>query len=411
MSRHRLLPVLAALALVIGACGGDGDGDRRDTRTPAAQTTPLVQVPRPMEPRRTLGEPEGRLRLVAFPGYVEDGSTDRGVDWVSDFEQRTGCSVQADYADTSDELVRMIRSGRYDGASVSGDATLRLIAGGNVEPINTSLLRHYRDVVPGLKGLPHNVAGEDTFGVPQGRGANVLMWNERAVDPAPASWEVVWDERSPYRGKVIAYQSPIYIADAALYLKATRPELEIASPYALDDEQLAAAIELLEGQRKILAGYWADYTEAERAFNSRDAVVGVSWQAIANLVNRGDRVKVATTLPKEGATGWSDSWMLAANARHPNCMYLWMDHVLSPEVNARIAEWFGQAPSNPRACEVTEDPEHCRVHHATDQGYWDRVAYWTTPVTSCGDERGAICNDYDDWAAAWRGVVAKRPGR
>ena len=417
MTRHLLLPAIAALALALGAaaCGGDDEAPQ-DTRGPGASVRPLAQSPRPMTPHARLGEGEGTLRLVAFPGYVEDGSTERGVDWVSGFERRTGCRVEADYADTSDELVALMRTGRYDGASVSGDATLRLVDGGDVAPINTELLRNYADVFEGLKGLPHNSPGDRVFGVAQGRGANVLMWNQDVVEPAPDSWSVVWEEDSPYAGRVIAYQSPIYIADAALYLKATRPELKIDSPYALDEEQFRAAIDLLKRQRGILGGYWADYTEAERAFNRRRAVVGASWQAIANVIAAGGRVDVATTLPKEGATGWSDSWMIAADAEHPNCMYMWMDHVLSPDVNAQIAEWFGQAPSNRRACELTEDPQHCRTYHAADEAYYDRVALWTTPMLSCGDERGLTCKPYADWVAAWaevrrEGVVPGEGGR
>ena len=402
--RHHLPIVLAALALAASACGGGDDDDKRDdTRAPGA--TPLVEPPRPIAALPRLGEPEGRLRLVAFRGYVEDGTTDREVDWVSSFERRTGCRVDADYADTSDQMVTLLRTGRYDGASVSGDATLRLVAGGDVAPVNTDLIPNYADVVDGLKGLPHNAVGGRSYGVPQGRGANVLMWNEDVVKPAPDSWSVVWDEKSPQRGKVIAYQSPIYIADAALYLKATRPDLGITSPYALNDKQFTAAVDLLKRQRKIVRGYWADYTEAEQAFSRRDVVVGVSWQAIANILDRGGRVNVATTLPKEGATGWSDTWMVASDAKSPNCMYLWMDHVLSPEVNAQMAEYFGQAPSNPAACDVTADRDHCRTYHATDEAYWRRVAFWTTPTTSCGDERGADCKDYADWVAAWADVV------
>ena len=401
--RHYAPIVLAALAFAASACGGGNDDDDDRAQPPGA--TDLVQPPRQIDALAKRGEPEGRLRLVAFPGYVEAGRADRDVDWVTPFERRTGCRVVADYAETSEQMVEMLRTGRYDGASVTGDATLRLIAGGDVAPLNTDLLTNYGDVFEGLKNLPHNSLGDRMYGVPQGRGANVLMWNEGAVDPPPDSWSVVFDQDSPQRGKVLAYQSPIYIADAALYLKATRPELKITSPYALDDKQFTAAVDLLKQQRKIVRGYWGDYTEAEEAFNRRDVTVGVGWQAIANLVDGGGKVNVGATIPKEGATGWSDTWMIASDAEHPNCMYAWMDHVLSPEVNAQIAEYFGQAPSNRRACDATSDPGHCATFHATDERYWERVAYWTTPTTSCGDERGPNCKDYADWVAAWADVV------
>ena len=177
------------------------------------------------------------MNLIAWAGYVEDGSTDPKVDWVSDFEKQTGCQVNVKIGNTSDEMVTLMRTGKYDGVSASGDATLRLIAGGDVDPVNTDLVPNYKDVFPGLKDQPHNTVDGVNYGIPHGRGANLLMFNKDVVKPAPDSWGVVFDKNSPYKGKVTAYDSPIYIADAALYLKATQPDLGIDDVYELDDKQ------------------------------------------------------------------------------------------------------------------------------------------------------------------------------
>ena len=118
-----------------------------------------------------------------------------------------------------------MRTGRYDGVSASGDATLRLIAGGDVAPVNTGLVPNYADIYAALKNQYWNSAGGKMYGIPHGRGANILMWNPKIVKQAPTSWSAVFDKNSPYKGKVTAYDSPIYIADAALYLqKPTRAE-------------------------------------------------------------------------------------------------------------------------------------------------------------------------------------------
>ena len=70
------------------------------------------------------------------------------------------------------------------------------------------------------------------YGVPHGWGANLLMYNTDVVKPAPTSWGAVFDGASDYAGKVTAYDSPIYIADAAPYLMKTQPDLGIEDPYA-----------------------------------------------------------------------------------------------------------------------------------------------------------------------------------
>ena len=139
-------------------------------------------------------------------------------------------------------------------------------------------------------------------------------------------------------------------------------------------------------------------------------MVGTTWQVIANLA-AADKVPVETTLPKEGSTGWSDTWMIAAEAEHPNCMYMWMNHIISPTANAGVAEWFGEAPSNAKSCAETSDPNHCETFHADDEEYFDQVWYWTTPTKECLDGRGAICKDYSEWVQAWtesKGVGSAR---
>ena len=105
-------------------------------------------------------------------------------------------------------------------------------------------------------------------------------------------------------------------------------------------------------------------------------------------------------LPKEGSTGWSDTWMVATNAQHPNCAYLFMNHIISPEVNAQATAYFGEAPSNAKACEI--DAAHCETYHATDESYFENVWYWSTPQAQCLDGRtDVVCKDYSEWTQAW----------
>jgi putative spermidine/putrescine transport system substrate-binding protein len=386
--RRRTFVLVTALVLALAACGGDGDGGSGGGGAPKA--TALGQ----------LGAGEGRVDLVAWAGYVEDGSTDPKVDWVTPFEKQTGCNVNVTIGNTSDEMVTLMKSGKYDGVSASGDATLRLISAGDVSPVNTDLVPNYKDVYDALKNKPHNTVDGVNYGIPHGRGANLLMWRTDVVKQAPDSWGVVFDPNSPYKGKVTAYDSPIYIADAALYLKATKPDLGITNPYELDDKQFQASVDLLKGQRSVIGEYWSDYTKEMTAFTNRNSVIGTTWQVIANLL-QGEKVPVDLTLPKEGSTGWSDTWMISSKAQHPNCMYKWMDWIVSPKANAQVAEYFGEAPANRLSCAETADKNHCATFHADDEDYFSKVAYWTTPIRNCGDNRGNTCKDYAAWVQAW----------
>jgi putative spermidine/putrescine transport system substrate-binding protein len=388
MSKRRWLGLalyVAVALLAATSCGGDDDGDEAGGTTTTEAANMLESI----------GAGEGQVNLINWAGYVEK-------DWVTPFEQQTGCKVNSKVGATSDEMVTLMRTGNYDGVSASGDATLRLIAAGDVAPVNTDLIENYEKVFEGLKDQPHNTVDGQSYGVPHGRGANLLMWRTDVVEPAPTSWSVVWEENSPYNGKITAYDSPIYIADAAVYLKATQPDLEIEDPYELDEDQFNAAVELLKTQRANIGEYWSSAAKQIQSFTNKNSVVGTTWQYQVNqLTGAKQPVPVKATLPEEGSTGWSDTWMISSKAKHPNCMYMWMNYIISPKANAMATEYFGEAPVNAEACNLTVAKNHCEIFHAQDEAYFDKVAYWKTPVADCGDDRGDVCKDYSEWTRAW----------
>ena len=394
--RTRRLAVAAAvgaLALTIAGCGSDDDGDGGGEAN-AGFTAPDLDM------KESLGEGEGKLAVLAWPGYAEDGSTDPAVDWVTPFEKETGCQVDVKTFGTSDEAVQLMKTGQYDVISASGDASLRLIAAGDVEPVNTDLIENYADVYDFLKDKPWNSVDDQMYGVPHGYCANLLMWRTDVVKPAPTDWSIVFDRAGENTGKVTAYDSPIYIADAALYLMNTQPDLGIKDPYALDEKQLDAAVALLKEQREHVGEYWSDYAKEQSAFKTGDSVVGTTWQVITNLA-QGEGTKVEAILPDQGSTGWSDTWMVGAESENKNCAYMWLDHIISPEANSAVAQWFGEAPSNSTACELAEEG-FCESYHAGDASYAEKIHYWTTPIEECLDGRTDVkCTDYSDCTKAW----------
>ena len=412
-SLRRLVAGAAMLSIVAAACGGDDDSPTAVQPTaatspatdPAATDPPVTDAPGDdMGMPTALGEGEGEVNLIAWAGYVEDGSTDPAVDWVTPFEEATGCQVNVQLGNSSDEMVQLMQTGEYDGVSASGDATLRLIAGGEVSPVNTDLIPNYADVFADLKLQKHNSVDGVPYGVPHGRGANLLVFNTDLYTTAPDSWGEMFEASTAAPGAVSIYDSPIYIADAALYLMSVQPELGITNPYSLDQTQFDAAMALLGQQKDIAGQYWALYTDQQAALEGGTALVGTTWQVIVNLA-QANGAKIDAIKPKEGATGWSDTWMISSKAAHPNCMYMWMDHIISPQANAEVAEWFGEAPSNAASCDLTADPDHCAKYHAGETEYWQDVWYWTTPEETCLDGRTDVtCVPYTEWVNAWNGL-------
>lgn len=401
MKRKSTLASAAVLALALAGCGtSDGNGgDGGDTGTAAGGfTAPDVPM------KESLGDYEGEINILAWPYYAEDGSNDPAADWVTPFEKETGCEANIKLFGTSDEAFNLMKTGAYDVVSASGDASLRLIAGGEVAPVNTDLIENYADVYDFLKERDWNSVDGQAYGVPHGYGANLLMWRTDIVKPAPTSWSSVFEKDTPYSGKVTAYDSPIYIADAALYLMNTQPDLGIENPYALDQDQLDAAVEVLKTQRANIGEYWADFLKHIQSFTTGDSVIGTTWQANANALLK-EKVPVEAILPDEGSTGWSDTWMVSSKSKNSNCAYAWMNHIISPEGNAAVAEYYGESPANAKSCDLTSDPKFCDAYHAGDADYADNIWYWTTPIEQCLDGRTDVkCTDYGDWTQAWTEV-------
>jgi len=360
---------------------------------------------------KTLGKGEGQVDIVAWPGYIERGETDKAYDWVTAFEKKSGCKVNVKTAGTSDEMVALMNEGGFDLVTASGDASLRLIAGKKVAPINTKLIPSWSTVDERLQNSPWHTVNAVHYGVPYQWGSNVLMYNtETFKDGAPKSWNVVFEEQTlpdgkSNKGRIQAFDGPIYIADAALYLMAHKPELGIKDPYELTEEQYKAALDLLRQQRKIVQRYWHDAMIQVDDFTNEGVVASSSWPFQVNLL-QSQKKPIASTIPEEGATGWADTTMMHVDAKHPNCAYMWMEHSISPKVQGDLASWFGSVPSVPAACKGNEllGPDGCKTNGMED---FEKIHFWRTPVAKCATQ-AAGCVPYYRWVSDYIAVLGGR---
>lgn len=358
----------------------------------------------------TVGEGEGALNVIAWPGYFERGETDKAYDWVTGFEKETGCKVTVKTAGTSDEMVSLMNQGDYDLVTASGDASLRLIAGGKVQEINTALIPSYKNIDPRLQdAVWHTVDGKH-YGVPYQWGPNVLMYNTAVFKEAPTSWSVVFEAQDlpdgkPNKGRVQAFDGPIYIADAALYLMTKKPELGIKDPYELNEAQYKAALEVLAGQRQLIHRYWHDATVQVEDFTKEGVVASGSWPYQVNTLLAAKQ-PIASTIPVEGATGWADTTMMHAEAAHPNCAYKWMEHSLSNKLQGDLASWFGSVPTVPEACNGNDllGAEGCKGNGIDN---FDKIHFWKTPVAACATQNNA-CIPYATWSTDYVAVMGKK---
>jgi putative spermidine/putrescine transport system substrate-binding protein len=359
---------------------------------------------------KKIGKGEGQVDIVAWPGYIERGETDPAYDWVTGFEKKTGCKVNIKTANTSDEMVALMNEGGFDLVTASGDASLRLVAGKRVQPVNVDLVPSWKTIDKRLQNAPwHTVEGVH-YGVPYMWGPNVLMYDTRAFKQAPKSWSVVFEETTlddgkSNKGRVQAYDGPIHVADAANYLMYHNKELGIKDPYELNEDQYKAALDLLRQQRTLVSRYWHDAFIQMDDFKNEGVVASGSWPFQVNIL-QSEKHPVASTIPQEGATGWADTTMLHAEAAHPNCAYLWMEHTLSSNLQSDLSVWFGANPSVPAACTDGSGMQTAAGCTANGLDDFDRIRFWTTPVSKCKTQDS--CVPYYRWVSDYIGVIGGR---
>jgi putative spermidine/putrescine transport system substrate-binding protein len=294
--------------------------------------------------------------------------------------------------------------------TASGDASLRLIHGRRVREIDVSLIPSWNTIDPRLRDAPwHTVAGRH-YGVPYQWGSNVLAYNTKVFGTRPpTSWNVVFEEMTlpdgrSNRGRVQAFDGPIYVADAALYLMHHRPDLGITDPYALERAQFDAAIDLLRRQRTIVGRYWHDAIAQVDDFVNEGVAASSSWPFQVNLL-KSKKAPIESVLPIEGATGWADTTMMHAEAPHPNCALMWMEHSISPATQGDLAAWFGSVPAVPAACRGNAllGEDGCEHNGAAN---FAKIHFWRTPVADCGD--GRECVPYHEWVTRYIAVIGGR---
>lgn len=357
----------------------------------------------------TLGKGEGQLNIVAWAGYVERGETDKNYDWVTGFEKETGCKVNVKTAATSDEMVALMNEGGFDLVTASGDASLRLIAGGKVQALNLALIPSYSKIDPRLQNAPWHTVDGKHYGVPYQWGGNILMYNTKVFPKAPDSWSVVFEEQTlpdgkSNKGRVQAFDGPIHIADAALYLMSHQPALGIKDPYELNEDQYKAALDLLRQQRQLVGRYWHDAFVQIDDFKNEGVVASGSWPFQANTLIA-DKQPIATTVPKEGVTGWADTSMVHSEAKNLTCAYQWLEHSLNNKLQGDLASWFGSVPVVPAACEGNAllGKEGCKTNGIDN---FDRVHFWRTPVSQCKSQ--GTCVPYYRWVSDYIAILGGR---
>ena len=135
--------------------------------------------------------------------------------------------------------------------------------------------------------MPHNTVDGVNYGVPHGRGPNLLGYNtDRRHDRADQLGSRLGRRRRRTQGKISVYDSSIYIADAALHLMTKQPDLGHQEPVPAQRGAVRRGNRAAREQPKANEPlYWGTLQRPGRRRTRRaTSTVGTTWQYQVNLL-------------------------------------------------------------------------------------------------------------------------------
>ena len=350
---------------------------------------------------------EERLDVIALPGYMERGQSDPRYEWVTRFERSTGCQVVPRTVDSPDAMLHAQRRGNVDVMVVSSETGQRFIQAGIVSPLNAAWLQAPQKNLHHYFTHHESVMREGTrYGLPLLWGINALLYNQKVFPTPPPSWSVLFDMQNlpdgkTNAGRIQAYDSPIAMADAALYLMKTQPALGIQNPFELNAQQYTEVLILVLRQRPLLSRYWHDPTRQISDLRNKGTVATRGRLATGQGL-RAEGRGFAITIPKEGATAWLDSMMVHKRAKHLGCAYRWMAYATTPPVQAALSEWRGGNPVVPTACQASAPAgtDFCKQNGYTQL---EKLYFWKLPQLHCKTQ--SRCVPYSVWMHDYMAIL------
>lgn len=346
---------------------------------------------------------EGRLDILAWPGFAiaADGSANDA--WLRPFEKATACEVHVQRVGAAADLLASTDKDGIDLIIATSDVSLLLAQSGRVQPLDARRVPALAGVFRPLASVGAIVDGGVRYGVP-------LQWQamryryDRAAFAGSKDGASARDFFEPgvlpdgrgNAGRIRAYEQPMAIAEAALYLAGVDPGLGISDPYALDETQYAAALDVLRAQHALAAA------------PNAPGVLGGNWPDQPSVAGPATAGASADNLPVGVGTGWLQASMLHSKAKHPNCAMAWLQWSLQPTVQAAASESFATLPVVAAACTGSDKlgRDWCAANGIDAIG---EVRFWRTPTARCG---GKTCVPYSRWVrdvAAIRSLPAVMP--
>lgn len=324
----------------------------------------------------------GEINAIVWEGYTDES-------FASAFTEENDATINTTFMATSDDAFAQLQAGggaNFDLVSASNDLNQRLFDAGLVQAIDPARLTNFPDLYEQFQHPEYITFDDQLYGVNFAWGPTILAYDTEVFAEAPTSWNAMFDEQ--YSGKIAAWNYPIQIAQYALLLD-PKPE----DPYALDDDQLAQIKDMLVRQRPLIRKYWDFAAEVADLFVNGEIVIADPPPLSVAIANQQGK-SIGSIIPDEGATGWSDSWMMTTGAQDVDLCYKWMDFMIGPGGQMGIIEHNNYAITNRKVVEALDPARRTELFLDDVAGSYDQIYMWKNVP------------NLDKWTQVWQEATA-----
>ena len=307
------------------------------------------------------GKLASSLNMLCWEGYTD-------ASFTKPFEKKTGVTVNSTFIGSNDELIAKLRGapGQYDLCTPSCDTTNLLIEADQVQPIDLSMVPNAQSVLPFFLEAPNLSVDENLYGIPMAWGFVPIIYNPAKVLTKPGSWGDLWNDA--YQGEVSMWQ------DIAM-LWTTGLLLGIPDVYEMTNAQLEQVKDKLIEQKPLIRKYWTTAGELTNLFANREVSISMSWGGLTEVQLQEQGMKVAESIPKEGALSWFDSWMLLKSSDKASTAAAWLDHIQSAETQQQIGEITGYGITNTNATSLMPK-SYVKSYHLNEPDFISGLNYF-----------------------------------
>ncbi len=308
---------------------------------------------------------QGTLRVAGWDVYADPKRQDKTIGYQS-FEDKFGARIVFKPLHNLDEIVDAaeLYNNDYDVFIVSNEGIQQLHGMGLVIPLDLKQMPRYQDLHHSLRFSEWSLFESRVYAVPWAWGPTGLLYNKDVLIN-PDSWNVLWDPK--YRGRVSLWDDVSMIWTAAL-------ALGYRNVYNLRREQL----ENVKQKLFELNGQVHDYYEGkeqEMKFIFKDKVVALNSWHDPSVRLKAQGLNFKMVIPKEGAVGMIDSYLISKVAKNQTLAYEFINHQISPLIQQQMVRITGLAPSNIETLALLQ-PEEIRALHLNDPDYFNRMLLW-----------------------------------